>query len=136
MAVAFRRADEIEFGPIKSDFFAADQLRVVKRRRRRTESQTVGLSDVVDVIGGDHAARARHVLHQNRRVTGNMFAHVTRVGSGKKIMGVAGQVADDDADRFALIKIRLRECLFKVQGVQEFKDEEDKEPGYLERWSL
>jgi hypothetical protein len=65
-----------------------------------------------------------------------MFAHVTRVGSGKKIMGVAGEIADDDADSFALIKIRLRECWFKVQRVQKFKAGKKQEAENFERLNL
>ena len=52
-------------------------------------------------------------------------------------MSVAGQVADDDADGFALIEIRLGKCLFKVQGVQEFKcQKEEYERETFERLNL
>jgi hypothetical protein len=40
---------------------------------------------------------------------------------------------DDDADGFALVKSRLRIRLFKVQGVQEFKDGDEKNSDNLER---
>ncbi len=119
----FRGADPTVFGPIELDFLAADELRVVERRRRRAQGQAVGLGDIVDVIGGDHAAGAGHVLHQDRRVAGNMFAHAARIGASEDIVGIAGQIADDDAHGFALVEIRLRECPFKVQRVQRLNDE-------------
>jgi hypothetical protein len=49
-----------------------------------------------------------------------MFSHAARVGAREKIVGIAGQIADNDPYGFALIEIRLRECLFKVQRVQKF----------------
>jgi hypothetical protein len=50
-----------------------------------------------------------------------MFPHAARIGARKKIVRVAGKIADNNADRLALVEIRLREYWFKVQGVQEFK---------------
>ncbi len=38
-----------------------------------------------------------------------MFSHAARIGAREKIVGIAGQIADDDAYGFALIEIRLRE---------------------------
>jgi hypothetical protein len=56
-----------------------------------------------------------------------MLAHAARIGAREKIVGVAGQVADDDAHGLGLIKSRLREYQFKVQRVQKFKGQtEDK----------
>ena len=52
-----------------------------------------------------------------------MFPHAARVSAREEIVGVAGQIADDDTDGFALIKVRLREQRFKVQRVQVFKGE-------------
>jgi len=45
----------------------------------------------------------------------------TNVSPRPKIVAAARGGRDDEGDGFALIKIRLRECSFKVQGVQEFK---------------
>ncbi len=127
---------KLNFGPIESDFFTADELGVVKRRRRGAERQAVGFGDIVHMIGGDHAARARHVLHQDRGIAGNMFSHAARVSARKKIVGVAGQVADDDAHGLALVEVRLREYRFKVQRVQKFNDRENQESENLERLNL
>src|SRR6266496_5921433 len=108
MAVALRRADKIKFRPIEFGFFAANELRIVKRRRRGAQGQPVGLGDIVDMIGSDHPTCTRHVLHEDRRVAGDVLAHATRIRARKKIMRIAGQVADDDANRFPLIEGSLR----------------------------
>jgi hypothetical protein len=76
------------------------------------------------MIGRDHAAGAGHVLHYNVWEARDMFAHVARVGAGEDVVGVAGQIADDDANGFALVeRRRLRRRWFKVQRVQEFGPE-------------
>jgi len=121
MAVALGRADEVKLWPIEFGFFAADELRIVKRRRGGAQGQPVGLGDIVDMIGGDHAAGTRHVLHQNCGIARNMLPHAARIGSGEKIVGIAGQIPDDDANSLSLVKVCLREQRFKVQRVQMFK---------------
>jgi hypothetical protein len=51
-------------------------------------------------------------------------------------VGVAGQVADDDANGFSLVKGRLSRRLFKVQGVQKFKGQKGDESDNFERLNL
>ena len=73
-------------------------------------------------MGGTHAAGAGHVLHEKVWITGNILAQIARIGARPLVVRVAGLVADDDADGFALIEGRLGRRPFKVQGVQKFKD--------------
>jgi hypothetical protein len=42
------------------------------------DGETVGLSDLIHVVGGDEASRAGHVLDHYRRIAGDVFAHVAR----------------------------------------------------------
>jgi hypothetical protein len=52
---------------------------------------------------------------------------MARVSAGEDVMGIAGQIADDDTDGFTLIEGRLlRRRWFKVQGAQEFKGQKKK----------
>ena len=69
------------------------------------------------MIGGDHRAGARHVLHDESRIARNMLAHEARVSAGILIVIVAGLIADDDADGFALIEGRLGEKI-RVEGTE------------------
>jgi hypothetical protein len=85
------------------------------------------------MISRDHRAGARHVLHDESRIARYMSAHEARVSAGILIVIVAWLIADDNSDGFALIKIRLRECLFQVQGIQEFKGQNGNESEKLER---
>ncbi len=74
----FRRADPGNLGEVELHFFAPDQLIEVNRRQQRAESQTVGLGDVVQIIGRDDRRRAGHVLHENCWITRDVFAVVAR----------------------------------------------------------
>jgi hypothetical protein len=65
-----------------------------------------------------------------------MLAEKAYVSPRPQVMAVAGLVADDDADRFALVKIRLREYLFKVERVQKFNDGVNQKAENLERLNL
>ena len=105
----------------------------VQRPANGAHRQSVLLGDVVDVIGGNHAAGTGHVLHEKVRITGNILAQVAGVGARPLIVRVAGLITDDDADGFALVVRRLGRRPFKVQGVQEFKDREDQESEHFER---
>ena len=114
--VLLRRADPGNLGEIELHFFAPDQLIEVNRRQQRAESQTIGLGDVVQIIGRDDGRRAGHVLHQDRRIAGNVLAVVARQNARPQIVTAAGGGADDDANRLALIeRRRLRRRRFKVQ---------------------
>ena len=106
---ALRRADPGQFIPIVFHLAAADQLGEVQRPANGAHRQSVLLGDVVDVIGGNHAAGTGHVLHEKVRITGNILAQVAGVGARPLIVRVAGLIADDNADGLALVIIPLRE---------------------------
>ncbi len=118
--VFFRRTDPIEFRPIEFHFGTAHQLVEIQRRIDRAERQAVGFGDAIDIVGADDVAGAGHVLHHDRRIAGDILADVTRRQPRPKIVAAGGGGRDHHGNRFALIKIRLRECPFKVQGVQQF----------------
>ena len=65
-----------------------------------------------------------------------MLAEKAYVHPRPQVMAIAGLVADDDADCFTLVEIRLREYLFKVQRVQKFNDGENQKAENLERLNL
>ena len=61
-----------------------------------------------------------------------MFADVLRHQARPLIVAAAWRRTDNDSKGFALIEISLRECPFKVQGVQEFKGQNGEESENLE----
>ena len=66
-----------------------------------------------------------------------IFAEIARVGARPLVVRVAGLIADDDADGFALIIGRLLgRRPFKVQGVQKLNDGEEQESENVERLNL
>ena len=93
----------------------------VERGIDRAKRQAVGLSDAVNVVRADDVTGTRHVLHDDRRIAGNMLANMTRRKPCPKIVAAGGGRRDDDGDGFAVIKGRLGRRPFKVQGVQKFK---------------
>ena len=104
-----RRTDECVFRPIVLDFLAPDQLIEVKRGRDPAERQPVGLGHAGDVVRGDHRACPRHILHDEDWITGNIFAHVLRDQPWPKVVHIAGGIAGDDTNCFALKVWRLGE---------------------------
>src|ERR1041385_3295444 len=63
------------------------------------------------MIDRDHLARARHVLHDECRIAGDMFAQVFSDESRPEVIQIAGRRPDDDANGFALIEQRLASSL-------------------------
>jgi hypothetical protein len=88
------------------------------------------------MIGCNHAACAGHILHDKVGVAGDVLAEITSVETDPLIMIVPGLIADDESDCFALVEIRLRKYLFKVQRVQKFNDGENQKAENLERLNL
>ena len=68
----------------------------------------VARRDLRHVVGGDDAATAGHVDDDQRRVTGDMLAHVT--GDEPRILVIVGarRGPHDDADLLAAIEVRDR----------------------------
>ena len=103
----FRRAEPVEFRPIELHFLAADQLIHVDARIERADGEPVGLGDIINMIRCDHRSRARHVLHHDAGIAGDMFAQIGRDVTRPKIVQIARLAAADDAHGFALEKVRL-----------------------------
>ena len=69
------------------------------------DGQAVGFGSFVNMIGGDQAAGAGHVLDDDARVAGNVFTHMTRDRARVGVETPARGKADDDFDRLAFKKI-------------------------------
>jgi len=68
-------------------------------------------------LARDHAARAWHIFDDDRRVAGNMFAHVTADGTGVRVVAAPGSEADNETNGFALVKLGLRiHCSWRSAG--------------------
>ena len=113
MRASFRRADPGEFGPVEFGFCAPGKLSVVERAADSAERQTIGLGQVIDVIGRNHRARARHILDDEVRISRNVLSHVARVGASPEVMHVARKITHYKSDRLSLIKRSLRENRIK-----------------------
>src|SRR5262245_59046885 len=103
-----RVADPSEFGPVELHFRFLGKLLEIERRIDGAEGQTIGLGNIVDLVRRDHRRRARNVLYNYIRASGNIFRHKLGEHARIQIIGVAGFGADDDRDGFALEKRRLR----------------------------
>ena len=94
----------------------------IERRIDRAEGQAIGLGDAVHIVGADDVSRARHVLHDDGRVSWNILDDMTRREPRPKIVAAADGGSDDHGDGFALVEGRLGRRPFKVQRVQKFND--------------
>ena len=74
-----------------------------------TDGETIRFGELVEMVGGREASRARHIFDDKRRIARDMFAHVAGHQARVKIIAAAGSVAHHQTNRFALVKIlRLR----------------------------
>src|SRR5512144_136742 len=117
MAAALRRHDPRKLRPIELHFFSSGELRHKEGATDSGERQSVGLGQVINVIGGDHAAGARHILHNEIGIAGNLLAEEARIKSHPDVMIVAGLKADNHANSFPLEKICLRKQRFETQEI-------------------
>src|SRR5262245_36664728 len=76
--IAIWRADPIEFLNIEPRFSVTDDLPHVNQLIRHPHRQSIGLRDIVNVIGGNQRSAAWHILNNDFRVTYYVFRHVTR----------------------------------------------------------
>src|SRR5262249_35091354 len=60
--------------------------------------------DAIEMIRRDEAAGTGHVLDDERRISGNVPAHVTREHARVRIESAAGREAHDQADGLALVE--------------------------------
>src|SRR5262249_18709572 len=74
--------------------------RLVERGRldNDAERRSILRRKLVEIIGRLEAARARHVLRDDRRLPGNMLAEMARDQTPVEIVAAACGVADDDGD--------------------------------------
>ncbi len=100
-----RHAEVFQFAHIEVDALLAQNAAQNQRAVEDAEGKTVGLGAAVQIFGGDQRAGAGHIFDQQRRVAGNMLAHVARHDARVDIEAAAGAAADDDADSFASVEI-------------------------------
>jgi hypothetical protein len=100
-------AQPLELADVELDALATDELPHDLVAVEVHDSEAVGPGDLVGVIGGQQAHRARHVLHDHDRTTGDVAAQVTRDGARVCVEASARREAHDDPDRLALEELRL-----------------------------
>src|SRR5919109_1626589 len=100
----FLSPDKFEFPYVEFNFLTADDLIEVQAVNMHKQSQAIALSKIVDVICCDDRAGARHVLHHEVGVAGNVFRHVARKQPCPTIVEAARRESDDDAYRFSAVK--------------------------------
>ena len=114
------------FGQSNFTSFAPEKLIGVVGRIDQPKRQTIGLGDVVNIVGRDDRSRARHVLHEDFRVSGNVPAQMLCDKAAPIVHGAAGRIANYQPDGFAFEKF-VRACMRDSadepkdkQGTQDF----------------
>src|SRR5262245_6046625 len=109
LVVLLRRPDPGEFAPVKLNFFATQKLGEIDWRSNRPESQPVGFSHTIDIVGGSYGSATGHILDNDIRLARNLFGQVMSDHAGVEIAGCAGGSADDNLHLFTSVEIAL--CL-------------------------
>ena len=103
----FRAADPVELQRIEIRVRVLHEGEVGNVAADRAEHGAVLRRLVVEKIGRDQRAGARHVLDDEVRIAGNILAHVARDDPRPGVV-VARRRADDDADLLAAVEVRNR----------------------------
>jgi hypothetical protein len=69
------------------------------------EFRSIARGVVVDIVGGDQAARSRHVLDHEGRIARKILAHVPGERLGIEARAAAGAEADRNLDLPALVEV-------------------------------
>ena len=92
-------AEPLELARVKFNSWSSQDLVQNLKAMEVADGEAVGFGDPVQMVGGDNTSCSRHILHNDRRITGDMFAHVARNGSGIGIEPAPGGKTYDDTDR-------------------------------------
>ena len=77
---------------------AAEQRIEIGAAREAAEGGAVLGRDGVEEVGGLQAAGARHVLHDNIGIAGNVASDVARERAGVEVIAAARRIAEDEVD--------------------------------------
>ena len=83
---------------------------IAERLRQRIPEREDDLRSIlrrllIDIVEGEHAASARHVLHDDGGLSGNVLLQMRRNKAHQRVCGAAGGEANDDRQRLARIKV-------------------------------
>jgi hypothetical protein len=91
-----RGADELELPGVELDPGLPQDLAQHERPVELPYREAVRLGHFVDVVGRDEAPGPGHVLDDERRVAGNVLAHVPRDHPGVRVEAASGSQTHDD----------------------------------------
>jgi hypothetical protein len=101
---AVRGAEISKLGRVIAQLPRGNYKRLDQRGRKHDGNDGAVLRrNPVQIFGSFHAARARHVLHDDVGLSGQMLAHVPGDSAAIDVEPAAGIGADHDGDGFALI---------------------------------
>ena len=105
---AVHAAEPVELQRVEARALGAEQRRERHARMDEPDGGAVLRRLRIEIVGGEEPARARHALHDEVGLAGDVVAHVR--GQEPRIFGVAAgdAGADQDADLLALVEGLLR----------------------------
>src|SRR5262249_32764184 len=100
--ILHRHAEPLELASVELNARSSQDLVQNLKTVKVTDRKAVRFCNPIEIIGGHNSSSARHIFHDDRRITGNMSAHVTRNRPGIGIESAAGGKTHDDTDRLPL----------------------------------
>src|SRR5205823_6575820 len=98
------RPDVFELPRVELDALLAEDLTEEQPADEVAEGEAVGLGDLVEIVGGDQASRAGHVLDDDRRVARNVPRQMPGDRARVGVEASSRREAHDDADGLALVE--------------------------------
>src|SRR5262249_14078592 len=99
-------ADPIELGRVELGLRRAKQRIESSTAPDRTECRAIPGRDVIEPVGEDEAAGARHILRHDGGIARDEARHMAGQRASVDVISATGAVADVKIDRLALVKVR------------------------------
>jgi len=103
-----RRAEPFEAPAVKLDALIAEDLLKQQRADEVADCQPIRRGRFEEIVSGETAPRSPHVVDDHGWIARDMSGHMPRDDASVLIESATGGKADDDADRFAPVKILRR----------------------------
>ena len=101
-----RRAEPSELARIEPDIgIAAEEPKQWHVAGDQAEGGAILGREIVEIVGRDQAAGARHVLYDDGRIAGDIPADMARQQATKDVEAASRPIADHERNGFALVEL-------------------------------
>ena len=132
---AVEAAEPVELQRVEARAGGAEQRRERQRRMDDPDRGAVLRGLRIEIVGGEEPAGARHALHDEVRLAGEMVAHVLRQQAGIFRIAAGDAGAQQDADGLALEEGRVLRCWWPAKVLDNAEEQNSQRSGARVRYA-